>query len=129
MNALKLTPIYLRWHYSTALLDMFRIDGNIFWFLWHFFSVPDTFRTFFNPWERMGEKYKKGFDVESFASILITNTIMRIVGILMRTILLFFALIFFIISSIVIVVAFLIWLFLPFIMLALAYYAIKTLII
>lgn len=129
MNALKLTPIYLRWHYSTALVDMFRIDRNIFWFLWHFFSVPDTLRTFFSPWQRMGERYKKGLDIESFASTLITNTIMRVVGILMRTILLFSALIFFIISSIVIAITFFIWFFLPFILLGLAYFAIKSLIV
>lgn len=128
MNTLRLVPLYLRWHYSTAFLDMLRIDGNIFWFLWHFFSVSDTFRTFFSPWERMGEKYKKKLDIEELASTFVVNTLMRIVGIIMRTILLFLALICFIITFMVLAIGFLIWIFLPAILLMLAFLGINALI-
>lgn len=127
MNAIKLVPIYLRWHYSTAFVDMVRIDGNIFWFLWHFFSVADTFRTFFSPWERMSEKYKKGLNVEDMASTFVVNTLMRLVGMIMRTILLFFALICFIVAFIVIALGFLIWIFIPFILIGLAVAGISAL--
>ncbi len=127
MNAIKLVPIYLLWHYSTAFLDMFRIFGNIFWFLWHFFSVPDTLRTFFSPWERMGEGYKKGFDIEAVASTFVVNTLMRIVGIIMRTILLFFALVCFFVTFLVVSVSFLIWILIPFILISLAFFGISAL--
>jgi hypothetical protein len=127
MNAIKLVPIYLRWHYSTAFVDMIRIDGNIFWFLWHFFSVPDTFRTFFSPWERMGERYKKGLNVEDMASTFVVNTLMRLVGMIMRTMLLFFALICFIVAFIVTALGFLIWVFIPFILIGLAVAGISAL--
>ena len=126
MNAIKLVPIYLRWHYSTALLDISRIDGDIFWFLWHFFSVPETLRTYFSPWERMGEKYKGGLDIEEAASTFVVNTLMRIVGIIMRSVLLFFALISFIVAFIVIFIGFFIWIFIPFILLALAFFGVMA---
>jgi hypothetical protein len=127
MNAIKLFPIYLRWHYSTAFVDMVRIDGNIFWFLWHFFSVPDTFRTFFSPWQRMGEKYKKSLDIEDWTSTFLVNTLMRIVGIIMRLILLFFALVCFLIAFFVIAICFFIWIFIPFILIGLAVLGISAL--
>jgi len=126
MNAFKLLPLYLRWHYSVAIVDLLRIDGNIFWFLWHFFSVPDTFRTFFSPWERMGEKYKKGLDVGDLASTFIVNTLMRIVGVMMRSILLFFAFFCFLASFIVIVIGFFIWLFMPIFLIMLAFFGISA---
>ena len=124
MNALKLIPKYSLWHYSTAIVDMFRIDGNIFWFLWHFFSVPDTLRTFFSPWERMGERYKKTLDIESLASTFIVNTLMRIVGIIMRTILLFFALVFFFIAFVVVIFTFFLWILMPFILFSLVFFGV-----
>ncbi len=127
MNAIKLFPLYIRWHYTTAFVDMLRIDGNIFWFFWHFFSVPDTFRTFFSPWERMGERYEKTFDVANLASTFVVNTLMRIVGIFMRSILLFFALVSFIVVAIVLVAVFFIWIFLPFFLLMLAFFGISAL--
>ncbi len=127
MNAIKLVPIYLRWHYSTAFVDLIRLDGNIFWFLWHFFSVPDTFRTFFSPWERMSDRYKKGFDIEELASTLIANTLMRIVGMFMRTILLFFALVCFFVAFVVVLVCFFLWIFLPVILISLAFFGIMGL--
>jgi hypothetical protein len=127
MNTIKLIPIYLRWHYSIAFVDMIRIDGNIFWFLWHFFSVPDTFRTFFSPWERMGDKYKKGLDIERIASTFVVNTLMRIVGMIMRTILLLFALFCSFVALVVVVVCFFLWIFIPAILILLAFFGIMGL--
>ena len=114
MNALRLVPVYIFWHYTGALLDFFRIAGNMYWFLWHFFSVPETFRTFFEPWERIREKYHKGLDIEAVASAFVANTLMRILGVIMRTFLLFFAFISFIVLSVVVVVSFFVWLIMPF---------------
>jgi hypothetical protein len=128
MNTLRLVPLYLYWHYSTAFLDMFKIYGNIFWFLWYFFSVSDMFRTFFTPWERMGEKYKNKLDIEAIASTFVINSLMRIVGMCMRTILLFFALLCFIITLIVLTTGFFIWIFIPAILLTLAFLGINALI-
>jgi hypothetical protein len=94
-------------------MDMLHIAGNLFWFLWHFFSIPDTFRTFFEPWQRMKEKYHKGFDVEQMASSFVANTLMRIVGMFMRTILLFFALVSYVVFLVVVIVSFLVWIIIP----------------
>lgn len=109
MYALRLVPQYIWWHYTSAFVDIFRIVGNIFWFLLHFFSVPDTFKTFFKPWQRLQEKYHKGFSLEAFASSLVVNLLMRLVGVIMRSILLSFALVSFIVTFIVVIVWLLLW--------------------
>lgn len=112
MNAIKLLPIYLRWHYSTAFVDMFGIIRNIFWFLWHFFSVSDTLRTFFSTWKRFGAGYKKLGKITAF----LVDVLMLIFGVVMRTVLLFFYFISFVIAFIVVCVSLFIWVFIPFIL-------------
>lgn len=113
MYALRLVPLYLWWHYTAAFSDFFHIAGNLFWFLWHFFSIPDTLRTFFEPWERMNEKYRKGFDIEQIAQSFVVNTLMRIVGMFMRTFLLLFALVSNLVFLVVVVASFFVWIILP----------------
>lgn len=113
MNVFRLVPLYFFWHYTSAFFDMFRIFGNLYWFLWHFFSVPDTFKTFFDPWQRLHEKYHKGLDIEAMASTLVVNILMRIVGMIMRTFLLFFALVSFLVFTFMFVIFFLVWIILP----------------
>jgi len=113
MYALRLVPLYLWWHYTAAFGDFFHIAGNLFWFLWHFFSVPDTLRTFFEPWQRIKEKYHKGFDVEKIATSFVVNVLMRIVGVIMRTVLLFLAFISYSVVFIVVVVGFFLWIIIP----------------
>ena len=114
MYALRFIPLYVWWHYTRAFADMFGIAKNVFWLLWHFFSVPDTLKTFFQPWERMNEGYRKGFDITATLETFTVNTLMRGVGMLMRTILLLCAAVGFAVTAVVVVVAFTVWVVLPF---------------
>lgn len=113
MYALRLVPLYIWWHYTAAFLDMFHIAGNLLWFLWHFFSIPDTLRTFFQPWQRLHEKYHKGFDLESFASSLAVNFMMRIVGVIMRSSLLLFSFVSYVAMFVVVITVFVLWVIIP----------------
>lgn len=60
---------------------------NFVLFVFHFFSISLLLRTWFQKFSRLGEEYKKGFDIESFFSTLIINTLMRIIGFLVRSVL------------------------------------------
>jgi hypothetical protein len=71
---------YAKWHYGQGLLELFQVAGNFLWFVAHFFSFKLLFKTLFAPWKRLGERYAGGLDLEAFASSLIVNTLMRIVG-------------------------------------------------
>lgn len=77
---------YIFWHYSTALVDILRVWGNMLWFVHHFFSTKMLAKTLFSPWQRMHESYpKKGrFDPQYLIGTLVVNLLMRLVGALVR---------------------------------------------
>ena len=127
MNTLRLIPAYLGWHYTKAFSDMFRIYGDTFWFLWRFYSVPTTLKTFFSPWERMGEQYQKGLDFGAIASTFIINTLMRILGMIMRIFLLALTLISFIIALFAMIVVLIVWICAPVLLVILLVLGIKSL--
>lgn len=88
MKPLILTESYFSWHYSRAFVDMFHIWMNFLWFVYNFFSISALIETFFDPWKRMGESYPKGLDIPGVISTFVVNALMRIVGIMVRLIVL-----------------------------------------
>jgi hypothetical protein len=79
---------YFAWHYGRAFVDIFHIWMNFFWFVFNFFSLSALINTFFDPWKRMGESYPKGFDIAGVISTFVVNALMRVVGIMVRLIVL-----------------------------------------
>lgn len=92
-------------------------DNNIFieWFLWQFFemprfllavwknylmfaenlfSLPLLLKTFFAPWRRYNWRYPKGFDVTEFFNTFISNTFSRILGAMVRIVLIIIGILF-----------------------------------
>ena len=84
MDSVKFLPNYFLWHYTRAFQNIWGIWMNFFWFTYNFFSLPILLKTLFLPWQRMGEEYKKGFDIKEFSETLVINSLMRVVGIFMR---------------------------------------------
>lgn len=82
--ALYLVLEYFIWHYTRAFADLVIILGNFFRFLVHFFSVPEIWRTLFAPWRRLGEVYGSPYDLNAVAETFIVNTLMRLVGLIIR---------------------------------------------
>jgi hypothetical protein len=79
---------YFSWHYGRAFVDLFRVWMNFIWFIFNFFSVSVLLGSFFSPWKRMGESYPKNFDIAETISTFIVNTLMRLVGMCMRSVVL-----------------------------------------
>lgn len=77
---------YILWHYTKSLKTGLRLWVNFIVFTFHFFSVPLLFRTYFLRFGRLGEEYKGGFDVENILTTFVVNSLMRIVGVLIRTV-------------------------------------------
>lgn len=84
MKPLVLLPYYVHWHYSRALDSIVSITKNIIWFLWHFFSVGLLASTLFAPWQRLHEGVVHRFDLGEALSRFIINTVMRLVGVVVR---------------------------------------------
>ena len=77
---------YVVWHYTQAFFQFFNIWRNLIWFVVHFFSLPDLLRSWIAPWKRITETRAKAWDVEDFIGTIIINLLSRIIGFIMRTI-------------------------------------------
>lgn len=86
MTLVALVPTYFVWHYTRALADLVRLWTNFLWFAYHFFSVPLLARTLFAPWRRLGETRSRIFSLEDWGGALVVNTMMRLVGALIRSV-------------------------------------------
>jgi|SRR3989344_1779381 len=95
MNYLLIFPSYFFWHYGEAFKDITRIWTNFIWFTFNFFSIPLLLPTFFSPWRRIREERVKGtLHLEDIAGVILTNTVMRLVGMFLRAIILLLGILF-----------------------------------
>jgi hypothetical protein len=108
--------------------EMFSAWRNFLSFNLEHFSIPFLLRTFFNPWHRYkAANHKKGLDVGRFLETLFSNIIFCSLGALMR----FFVIVYGLAVEVFIfafgILAFLVWFFLPLILLALLFIGLKFL--
>ena len=95
MNPTVIFTGYFRWYYGKAIGGIFTVWRNFLWFVLHFFSFFLLLKTLFSPWKRLHEDYRRqGFHPGLFFQTLIVNFIMRIVGSIIRSIIIVIALMF-----------------------------------
>lgn len=115
MYLLSLIPFYTKWHYTEGLKNLFNNWKNFIVFTLHFFSLGFLFKTWFAPFGRLDEKYKKDFDLEAFFETLVVNTLMRIVGFVLKTFVIVIGLFVLLLVTISGPVVFILWMFMPFV--------------
>jgi len=108
---------YIKWHYGQGMKEFFGVAGNFLWFILHFFSFKLLLKTLFAPWKRLGEHYEGGLDISAFASSLVVNGLMRIVGFVTRILVLSVGLISFVLMLAFSFFIFIIWVLAPAILL------------
>ncbi len=113
---------YILWHYTTAFGEILHVWKNLLWFTYNFFSIPQMLRSFFSPWKRMTEERGNTFNFEDLAGFIIINIISRIVGMILRTIVLFFGLLAILILITGIVLTYIFWLLAPVLLVTCMYY-------
>ncbi|OHA16378.1 MAG: hypothetical protein A3H57_00665 [Candidatus Taylorbacteria bacterium RIFCSPLOWO2_02_FULL_43_11] len=111
-NLIAILPTYVVWHYTMALRDLERNSSNLLWFIFHFFSVGVLLGTLFSPWKKLSKDESSHHP--TFFSNLAVNVLMRVVGFFVRTITIVMGLICFIIGTFLFIALFVVWLFLPF---------------
>ena len=107
--------LWFYWQFVEVPSFLLQVWKNYFNFATNFFSVGLLLKTFFSPWRRYKWRYPKSFDVKEFFNTLISNTVSRILGAMMRTVLIIlgiFLQVFVAVSGFVIFVG---WLLSPFI--------------
>ncbi|HBB65256.1 MAG TPA: hypothetical protein DCZ84_01295 [Candidatus Vogelbacteria bacterium] len=115
MQSITLFAHYLLWHYTRAYSDLLHIAGNLLWFLYHFFSIPELTRTWFAPWKRLHEEPGSIINMSDYLSGVLMNLIIRVIGILLRTILITVGFCILALGALLTILALIIWTALPFI--------------
>lgn len=109
---------YFSWHYIDALSDIFLVWSNFFWFIGHYFSMALLFRTFFSPWKRITEEYKRE-GIEEIAETFILNVSSRLVGMVVRFVILVVGLFTEMLLIVGLFIFYTLWLLLPFLVVCL----------
>jgi len=104
---------YTQWHYSKGVSDLLGVIQNFLWFFYHFFSIPTLLGTFFSPFQRLGEGYSKTFDPGQWAETFVLNSMMRIIGAVLRTMLIAMGVVSLAFTAVAGLVFFLVWLLAP----------------
>ncbi len=104
---------YILWHYTTALREILHLAKNFIWFFTNFFSIPTLLKSLFSPWKRMTEGRGSRFSLEDVASYLIVNFLSRLVGAIMRFIIILIGLLFLMMVVLVTILTYTFWIFTP----------------
>lgn len=117
MSFFLILPNYLVWHYSKGLIDFKNLWANFIVFFYEFFSIPTLIFTLFSPWHRMQDSYSGQLTFENTVGTFIVNTLMRLVGALVRSIFIVLGIFSIIFTVFFGALVFCAWVVLPFILL------------
>jgi hypothetical protein len=119
MQPAMIIPYYVAWHYSRGVHDVLVRFKDFLWFFWNLFSITELTKTFFEPFERLGQAAPKGFKPEKMLEAFATTLVMRVVGVVVRTTVILLGLLVQL-TVVVICIGFLIvWILLPFLLIGL----------
>lgn len=113
MSLVSLFFNYLYWHYTRGTIELFKNLIGLVRFEWHYFSIRQMLRTWFSPWRRLGEDYGRRFNFEIFATALLANSLMRLLGFIIRSCVIALGLLAIAISVPIFIAAICFWLVLP----------------
>ncbi len=109
---------WLSWYFFDVPRAILKTWKNFLLFNLNYFSVPILFKTFFSYWRRYKWSYGRGFDLRRYLEAFTFNLISRILGAIVRSILIFIGInveIFIVISGLLV---FLGWIVLPVLLIA-----------
>jgi ABC-type transport system involved in cytochrome bd biosynthesis fused ATPase/permease subunit len=104
---------FITWHYNTGLKELTRAFRNFLSFGIHYFPIKELSKTIFSHWRRSSDSYGEGLDVGVWAKAFLGNMISRILGAIIRLVIIAVGIVFeitlFFVGSAII----LIWVLLP----------------
>ena len=109
---------WFNWQFYKMPKFLLQAWNNYFMFATNFFSVPLLLKTFFSPWRRYKWNYPKGFDIFEFFNTLISNAVSRILGAMMRIVLIIMGICFQVLVALAGLLVFVGWVLVPFIIVA-----------
>ena len=104
---------YIFWHYSEGLRRQTRKTLLVVLGFFRFFSVWLLFKTLFSPWHKISESYGIGFDLTRYFYAVMGNLISRLIGAMVRAIVIITGLIITAIAGAYALLKIALWLLLP----------------
>lgn len=101
---------YITWHYTSALSSYVRIVRNGRDFILYYFSIPLLLRTLLSPYKRVVESRSRRFSFEDLVGRIVINTLSRLIGLVMRLIIIAWGLLAYVLFMMVSVLGFAVWL-------------------
>ncbi|MGA2418044.1 MAG: hypothetical protein ABSF55_02305 [Candidatus Staskawiczbacteria bacterium] len=106
------------WHFYETPTFLFGVWKNYIFFALNYFSLPVLLKSLFAPWRKYKWNYPKGINVVEFFNTFISNAFSRILGAVMRAVLIVAGILFQIFVILAGLIIFLAWLLIPFIVIA-----------
>ena len=116
MSFFLILPHYIIWHYSQGLIDLKNIWRNFIVFFYEFFSIPTLILTLFSPWRRIQDTHAHDFSFDGIAGAIVVNTLMRIVGAVVRLVFIVLGIICVICTAVSGLAVLLVWITMPFVL-------------
>jgi hypothetical protein len=118
---------YLLWQFFEVPENILKAWRNFLLFNLNYFSIPLLLKTFFSPWRRYSWSYPKGLQIGKWLEVFFSNLISRVLGAIMRIILIFIGILVEIFFFLVGAIIFLGWLILPVLLIFGFFYGFKIL--
>jgi len=113
MQSISLVGQYLVWHYTRGYRDLAQNASNLLYFFYYFFSIQELSRTWFSPWKNIGIGLASATTSAEYLSIITISFIMRIVGSILRSIVLLTGLTCIVIAGGATLLALILWTIIP----------------
>jgi len=101
------------WQFYEMPKFLLEVWKNYFIFASNLFSLTLLLKTFFSPWRKYSWSYPRNFDLKEFLNTLVGNLISRILGAIMRTVLIIIGIFFQFFVTMVGSIVFIGWLSIP----------------
>ena len=118
---------YLAWQFADVPQAILTGWKNCLRFNLNYWSVPLLLKTLFSHWRRYRYSYGRGFNLRRYFEAFSFNMISRVLGTLMRSVLIIFGLLTEILVILVGAIVFFIWLILPLLLIGGIFYGYKIL--
>ena len=118
---------WLFWHFLKIPKDILKAFRNFLLFNFNYFSIFFLLKTLFAPWRKYKESYGRGFDFKRYFETFTFNLASRILGAIVRLVIVLIGLILEIFIFFLGIVFTLAWIFLPILLIVLFYVDIRFL--
>jgi len=104
---------YLIWHFYDQPRKILKTWKGFLLFNLNYFSLLLLLKTFFSPWHQYIWAYPRGLDIPKDLEVFFSNMISRVLGAILRTVIIFFGIFFEILILILGFLIFVGWFILP----------------